>query len=286
MIETDKRRISRRDFFKWAMRSIGGGSLVALGGTVYATRIEPWRLKHERIDVPIANLPPAFDGYRVAQLSDLHLTDSVSRSIIEPAIQMALEIEPDLLVITGDYITGFLNQSDLYQVLRPLAAHHNIHVTLGNHDHWVDAGGVRQVLADIGLPELRNESTVITREGESIWLAGVDDIWTEHHDLNRALANIPNNAATILLAHEPDYADEVFPLGRVSLQLSGHSHGGQVRIPGFGAPILPYLAQKYPYGLRKLGEMWLYTNRGVGYLHEPLRLNCRPEIAEFRLRRV
>jgi len=100
--------------------------------------------------------------------------------------------------------------------------------------------------------------------------------------LATALDGIPEQAAVILLAHEPDYADEVAPVGRVGLQLSGHSHGGQVRLPFLGAPVAPYLGKKYPYGLRQLDTMWLYTNRGIGYVL-PVRINCRPEITEITL---
>lgn len=273
---------SRRKFLRLAMCTMAGSSLTALGVTLHSTKVEPWQIKLERIRIPVPSLPPPFDGYRIVQLTDLHLTAEKSRLAISRAIHIALSCLPDLLVLTGDYVTGYLDAPTLYAELRQLAASDGVWATLGNHDHWVDAQGVRQVLDSAGIRELRNASTPLTRDGQTIWLAGVDDIWEQQHDLARALANVPPDGTAILLAHEPDYADQVYPTGRIVLQLSGHSHGGQVRIPGYGAPILPYLARKYPYGLRRLDNMWLYTSRGVGYLH-PVRLNCRPEVTEVTL---
>jgi predicted MPP superfamily phosphohydrolase len=275
---------SRRKFLRLAMCTMAGSSLTALGVTLHSTKVEPWQIKLERIRVPIPSLPPAFDGYRIVQLTDLHLTAEESRLAISRAIHIALGCSPDLLVLTGDYVTGYLDAPTLYAELRQLTASDGVWATLGNHDHWVDAQGVRQVLDGAGIRELRNASTPLTRDGQTIWLAGVDDIWEQQHDLAKALANVPPGGTAILLAHEPDYADQVYPTGRIVLQLSGHSHGGQVRIPGYGAPILPYLARKYPYGLRRLDKMWLYTSRGVGYL-QPVRLNCRPEVTEVTLTR-
>jgi predicted MPP superfamily phosphohydrolase len=284
MSEAPKPSISRRSFLRVAIRTLAGSSLAALGVTAYATKVETRWLKLERLRIPIPALPTAFEGYRVVQLTDLHLSSEESRRMINHAVREALDRSPDLLVLTGDYVTGRLDAPTLRAELSQLSAPDGVWATLGNHDHWVDPGGVRQVLADAGIGELRNSSTPISREGQTLWLVGVDDIWEKQHDLPLALSNVPDDGTAILLAHEPDYADAVFPTGRIALQLSGHSHGGQVRLPLYGAPILPYLGEKYPYGLRTLGDMWLYTSQGVGYLL-PIRLNCRPEVVEITLTR-
>ena len=113
-------------------------------------------------------------------------------------------------------------------------------------------------------------------------MAGVDDGWSGQPDLSLALAKMPSEALTILLAHEPDLADRFSMDPRVSIQLSGHSHGGQVRLPLIGAPVLPYLGQKYDQGLYKVNDMWLYTTRGIGLI-TPVRINCPPEITEITL---
>jgi uncharacterized protein len=265
---------------------MAGSALTALGATAYMTKLEPGWLKIERIRIPIQALPPAFDGFRIVQLSDIHQGNFTNKETIEHAVQIALDLSPDLIVLTGDYVLDVMDAAALHAIFSQLAMHGSVSAILGNHDHWMDAGWVRQVLADAGIFELQNTSQIITRGDQAIWLVGVDDIWEMQHDLSAALSNVPLGATTILLAHEPDYADEATLTNRITLQLSGHSHGGQVRIPGRGAPILPYLGQKYPYGLRQVGSMWLYTNRGVGEIPPAVRINCRPEVTEITLKRA
>jgi predicted MPP superfamily phosphohydrolase len=276
----------RRSFLRNALYLTAGATAMSLGGAIYGTELEPGWLKRERISVPLPRLPAAFDGYRIVQLSDIHVGPGTAPGTIDRAIKMALAMQPDLLVLTGDFVTGRVDQKALHGYLTRLvgAAPDGTWAIMGNHDHWSDVRTVRPVLERAGIPELRNAHTIVERDGQAIWLAGVDDVWERQHDLRRALTGIPTDATTILLAHEPDYADQVSPLGRVALQLSGHSHGGQVRIPGIGAPITPQLGTKYPIGLRQLGGMWLYTNRGVGQSHA-IRVNCRPEVTEITLTR-
>jgi predicted MPP superfamily phosphohydrolase len=275
--------ISRRGCLKAGLRLVAGSALAALGGTAYMTKIEPGWLKLERVRIPIPTLPPSFDGFRIAQLSDIHQGSFTAQSTIEHAIRMTLDLAPDLIVLTGDYVLDVMNSAALYAIFSQIAAHGSVFAILGNHDHWLDAEWARQVLADARIPELRNASQPVTRGSEAIWLVGVDDIWERQNDLPLALTNVPPGATAVLLAHEPDFADEAALTGRVALQLSGHSHGGQVRIPGRGAPILPYLGQKYPYGLRQVESMWIYTNRGVGEIPPAVRINCRPEVTEITL---
>jgi predicted MPP superfamily phosphohydrolase len=275
---------NRRDFLRKALYLTAGASMMTLGTALYGTKLEPEWLKLERVRITLPNLPPAFDGYRIAQLTDLHVGPGTAPSTISKAVQMALALQPDLVVGTGDYVTGLVDQRALHAYMAPLAsaAPDGMWAIMGNHDHWSKVKVVREVLESAGVTELRNAHTIIERDGQALWLAGVDDVWERRHDLRRALTGIPTDATVILLAHEPDFADEVFPLGRVSLQLSGHSHGGQVRLPGVGALVTPTLGTKYQIGLRQLGSMWLYTNRGVGQSHS-IRINCRPEVTEITL---
>ena len=136
--------------------------------------------------------------------------------------------------------------------------------------------------AEQGLPLLENEGIALTVNGEVLYLAGVDDGWGGQPDLSLALVERPSDTLTILLAHEPDLADQFARDSRVSVQLSGHSHGGQIRLPLIGAPVLPHLGKKYDQGLYQVNEMWLYTNRGLGLI-TPVRINCPPEITEITL---
>jgi hypothetical protein len=138
-------------------------------------------------------------------------------------------------------------------------------------------------LSSHGIPVLRNRSMPVEQNGSRIWLSGLDSIWEGDPDMDLALRGVPSDELVVLLVHEPDFADEAayYP---VDIQLSGHSHGGQVWIPGIGAPWLPMLARKYPRGLHRIGALTLYTNMGLGTIRLPIRLNCPPEITLFTLR--
>ena len=157
---------------------------------------------------------------------------------------------------------------------------------LGNHDYWTNANAVREALASCGILELGNDVYSLSNEGDQLHIAGVDDVQEKHHRLDIVLNKLPQTGAAILLAHEPDFADRSAETGRFDLQLSGHSHGGQVVLPFIGAPVLPYLGRKYPSGLYRVGRMWQYTNRGVGMASLKIRFNCRPEITVFTLETV
>jgi predicted MPP superfamily phosphohydrolase len=154
---------------------------------------------------------------------------------------------------------------------------------LGNHDTAAGSNEIVQALRSVGIEILRNQSIPIERDGARIWLSGVEDVLEGRPDLDRALYRIPQGEAVILLAHEPDYADEAsrYP---VDLQLSGHSHGGQIRLPLVGALYLPDLAHKYPFGFYRRKRLKLYTNCGLGTIGIPARLNCPPEITFLTLR--
>ena len=154
---------------------------------------------------------------------------------------------------------------------------------LGNHDHWTDAEIVHRVLAERGITVLRNASFVLERGNKRLWIAGIDDAYEGKADLPAALAEVPTGEATILLAHEPDYADYVAPFP-VDVQLSGHSHGGQVRLPGIGPLILPALARKYHTGRYRVGSLQLCTSRGIGVINPPVRFNCPPEVTLITLK--
>jgi predicted MPP superfamily phosphohydrolase len=189
-----------------------------------------------------------------------------------------------LVVLTGDYIFESAQHSAACaRELAALQAEQGVHAILGNHDFWTDADVVTASLRQVSLDVLRNEHRRLQVKGADLYMVGIEDVWSGKPDLEAALDGVPQGAPTVLLAHEPDFADRAAGQN-ITLQLSGHSHGGQVRLPFVGAPILPYLlARKYPYGLRQVGEMWLYTNRGIGLVAPPVRSLCRPEITLLRL---
>ena len=191
---------------------------------------------------------------------------------------------------TGDFLSGhhFTDGStqslkDVTDVLSPLAKSIPSFAVLGNHDNWTDSEAVREMLSSCGVTDLTNTVFTLTRGGENLHLCGVDDIGEGDVRLDKVIAELSNNSAAILLAHQPDFADTSAATEKFDLQISGHSHGGQVVIPFYGPPILPQLGRKYPSGLYKIGNMFQYTNRGVGMHRLPIRINCPPEITIFYL---
>jgi uncharacterized protein len=258
--------------------------LITTGIYMWGSDAEAKSIRHARVEVTIPNLPPAFDGYRIINLADIHFGPAMAYSTVMRAVEMTRALAPDLIVSTGDFISYWVDEANLIRALTPLSAPDGVWAVMGNHDYWEDIDHLRQVLDACGVRELRNASTRITRGYQSIWLAGVEDIVWRKHNLKAALADIPEGAPVILLAHEPDYADQVAPTRRVSLQLSGHSHGGQVAL--FNVPILSnfiWLGRKYPRGLYRIGDMVLYTSAGIGRGPIP-RYGAPPELTEIVLR--
>ncbi|MEO0565880.1 MAG: metallophosphoesterase, partial [Chloroflexota bacterium] len=190
------------------------------------------------------------------------------------------------LVVTGDLVT-FFPRRFARQVAEGLAAFDTAngkYAVLGNHDHWTDPDWIAHTLEASGVHVLRNHVCTLARGEARLHIAGVDDIYEKQHDLNAVLDAIPDDGAAVLLAHEPDFADESAATGRFDLQLSGHSHAGQIRLPGIGALWLPELGEKYPVGLYEIDGMYQYTSRGLGSLTPNVRFWCRPEVTQITLR--
>jgi uncharacterized protein len=278
-------RLSRRAFLYTALGLGGGLALSGPLGWLYATRVEPDWLEVEHVRVSLPRLPKAFHGLTIAQFSDLHLGPFIGAKEVRAAVDAALQLAPDVIVVTGDFVSQLSHGEAeiIVEELSRLAAPEGVFAILGNHDWWTNSAVVSEAVERAGLMLLRNANIGLSRNGETLYLAGVDDVWEEQADLPLALTGVPADAPAILLAHEPDYADIVTEESRVILQLSGHSHGGQVQIPFHGPLALPYLGQKYPVGLRQVGDLWLYTNRGIGVVSPPVRFNCRPEVTLFTL---
>jgi uncharacterized protein len=285
--------ISRRTFLRGGLAAAAVGS-VALATD--ATFVEPDHPRLERVDIWLPTLPSALDGFTIAQLSDFHYDPYFSVTPIKAGIQMVNDLNPDLVVLTGDFVTMPFRDSRKHEnrlameaadpcseVLRALQAPHGVFAILGNHDHIFGPEGVTDSLQARGIQVLRNRSVAIEKDKRHFWLAGLDDVLGDGADLDETLRRIPPGETTVLLCHEPDFAD-IAALYGPALQISGHSHGGQVRLPLFGAPILPPLGRKYPWGWRRLGSMQLYTNCGIGTVNLPIRLNCPPEVTLFTLR--
>lgn len=285
-----RKQFSRRDFLKLLKAATIELWLLIGGGAMYGFWIEPHWLKVEKVNLKLPRLTPAFHRVRIAQISDIHMGGWMNAERLQHVADIVLAQQPDILLLTGDYLIGHVfddtaEQSiqDLIKILSPLARSIPSFAILGNHDYWTNAKAVREMLESCKIMDLTNTVFKLSRGGESLHLCGLDDIWEGDVRLNDVLNQLPSDGAAILLAHEPDFADTSAKTRRFDLQVSGHSHGGQVVIPFYGAPILPYLGQKYPSGLYKIGDMYQYTNRGIGMLDPPVRFNCAPEITLFTL---
>ncbi len=246
-----------------------------------------------RLTLPLPHLAPEFDGYKLVHLSDFHMGTWMNRERLAHIVHLVNQQAPDLIAITGDFVS-YEVEVPLQEMSAPLSelrARDGIFAVLGNHDYYTgEQEKVRAALHEFHITELKNETRTIHRGNATLTLAGVDDCYDGVSDLDHLTAHLstrPNgNGATILLAHEPDVADQAAATGHFDLQLSGHSHGGQIVFPGFGTFYLPRLGRKYPRGLYWLNGMTLYTNRGLGTSHLRVRFNCPPEIAVFTLRSV
>jgi predicted MPP superfamily phosphohydrolase len=261
-----------------------------LGGLGYAREVEPAAVEVVPVSLVLPRLDARFDGYRIAHVSDLHADGWMTPGRVLELVHLVNAEEPDLVAFTGDLATYSWLRSLIRHVpglaapLRRLRAPDGALAVLGNHDHESNPQVVRRTLAAAGMYELCNTVLTLRRRGAMLHLCGVDSALKGVPRLDPVLKSLPEESAAVLLAHEPDFADESAATGRFDLQLSGHSHGGQVRLPVLGPqPYLPKLGRRYVDGLYRVGGMFLYTNRGLGN-HPRFRFNCRPEITIVTLR--
>jgi predicted MPP superfamily phosphohydrolase len=290
--------------------SLGGGATLAR-----ATLVDPWDLKVARYRVPIRDLPAGLDGLRLVQLSDTHLGPRIPAAFIRHAVEMALDLKPDLIALTGDYIhngpTFIGPAAGLFKPLidwgRPVVG------VLGNHDWYADGREMSRALAALGVRMIDNGRLWLdagTRQisdeapaGAGLCIAGVGDLLTDWVDIPAALDGVPDEAPRLLLSHNPDTAEAVGreyrfePSGsyfkgvilprarrRVDLMLCGHTHGGQVRVPLLGTPVVPSgFGQRYAGGLVTDPGFPVVISRGVGMSAIPVRLGVPPEVVEVTL---
>lgn len=287
-----RRPITRRKFLN--------GSLIAAAGlAVYAGEIERHFIEVTLHDVGIAGLPAAFEGVRIAQLSDIHMDEFSEPMFVEHAVKLVNELEPDYVFLTGDYVThGLASRSfeigsawQCANILRKLNCRQR-YAVLGNHDLYVSQEEVTAALLDNEIQMLVNACFPLERQGGRIWLAGVIDPCDGRPNIRTAIPKQIHGIAhepIVLLCHAPDWVDNMLkkPEGQfVSLMLSGHTHGGQVRLPFIGATFLPPCGKRYVEGWFRFNQLQLYVNRGLGSVGVPFRFNCPPEITLFTLRRA
>lgn len=278
-----------RKWFKKASRSIfrclKWCVLLGFCTLLYAKLIEPNWIEINSLQLTLPHLASEFNGYRIVQISDIHRDKWMNKRRLRRIVRLVNQQKPDLVAITGDLITRNSPQliSTLQVPLSQIIAKDQTVAILGNHDHQNNVKAIMQTLSQSGVLLLDNGVYTLKRGGAMLHIAGLDDIWMGTPRLDLVMQQLPNQGAAILLVHEPDFADTSAATGRFDLQLSGHTHGGQVRLPFFKPLILPPLGQKYYAGLYQVGNMIEYTNRGLGMTARHLRLGARPEITVLTL---
>ena len=278
--------INRRKFIR--LGAVTGAGAVAADGIL----LEPNLPQLVRQEIRLRRWPPTLDGFTIALLSDFHYDPSFSIHPLKSAIGVVNGLRPDLIALTGDFVsvpwlrpsmTGAAMAEPCAEWLQKLHAPHGIWAVLGNHDALTDPARITNVLHAAGIQVLANHAVPVERNGGRFWLGGVKDVLVAEADIGATLRPVPSHESVVLMAHEPDFADEA-ARHPVDLQLSGHSHGGQVRVPLVGPLYLPELARKYVSGLYQIGQLSLYTTRGIGTVEVPVRFNCPPEITLLTLR--
>jgi predicted MPP superfamily phosphohydrolase len=297
------RRLSRKQFLTIGCGTLAGGAASCLLAPVYATQVEPQWIEVTRLEVSVPGLPPCLDGFSIAQLSDFHLGRHVKREQVHRAVEIANSLEPDLIVLTGDFVSGEAKHSAACaEELATLGATCGVYAVLGNHDNWTNADLVAANVATVGITVLRDGVHSIEVGDSRLWLLGIEDpgytagffghtfgdfkeAWKEQRQsLAGMLEELPDDEPRLLLVHNPDFT-EMLPEGRVDVALCGHTHGGQVRVPFLGSPVVPsFFGNKYAGGLVRGPKTQVYVNRGIGLIAPAVRFNCRPEVTLLRLR--
>jgi len=285
-LENARKVLTRRRF-------LAGGAIATASMSLYAGELERHALTVDRKTVFIRNLPNAFHGFTIAQLSDFHFRSFDEPYFIEHAVKVMNRLKPDMVALTGDFITahravmtGSATQhiedaNDCAAILQGIQCPLRF-CSLGNHDA-MDSPGVVEALARHKLNPLYNQFQSIDRGGDRIWVSGLADAYFDVPNLAAAIPKRKPGEPLILLGHEPDFVDKIVDYDPIDLMLAGHTHGGQIRFPLLPAMFLPAMGVKYVEGLFHVGITQLYVNRGLGTMHLPFRFNCPPELALLTL---
>lgn len=236
----------------------------------------------ERMTIYLKRLPPALDGFRIAQLSDIHHSPFTSLDFIRNAVETANNLKPDMFVLTGDFVSHETEYiAPMAELMGDLKAEFGTYACLGNHDHWTDADLVTDLLRGEGVTVLNNEGLELKARGASFWLAGVDDLMAGKTDVRAAMRGSLEEEMKILLAHNPAVLRRA-ARWNVDLMLSGHTHGGQVKIRDEESRILQ--SRKMKSGLYRRQNTQVYITRGIGTVVVPFRYQCPPEISLLELK--
>ena len=277
--------VSRRAFFTGG--ALGLASALGLSAAeAYSARYRnPYRPRLEHTTLTLPRRHEQLAGLRIGFITDTHVGPFIHQPDIERATALIRNEAPDLLLLGGDYVS----ESTRYiptavGAIGALAREIKLGAigVLGNHDLHVNGVAVEQAMTAAGITILRNESAKVDWNGAELWIAGIDETLLGYPNLLATFAGIPDDAATIALWHEPEFAEQAAAKGAFA-QLSGHTHGGQIRIPGLGPVGLPIDGKRYVIGHNLVEGMQIYTSRGVGVFRPPMRFNCPPEVTIITL---
>jgi len=284
-------RFSRRSFLTLASTALGGLAL-------YSSEVARHELSIETHTVQLPRLPEVFHGMRIAQISDFHYFEYTERFFLRKVVDEVNALKPDLVVLIGDFVTYGPVRWPSEEAHKRFARRHMPecasildgircplrYATLGNHDMMVGGRYIYGDLINQGIPVLRNSAIPLEKDGQRFWLVGLGSACAKDADPGGAIPKsaLRDQESIVVLAHEPDILPEIARFG-VELMLSGHTHGGQVRIPSLPPSFLPDYGKNYVEGWFQCGQTKLYVNRGIGTIGVPIRLNCPPEITLLTL---
>jgi len=275
--------MNRRFFLQTALGTALASPVAAASYGVFEST---W-LKVDRQKLPLPRLPVEFDGTTVAFLTDIHHGPFTSIEYITDVVRTTRMLQPDLIVLGGDYsLRDSRFVGPCFEALQELDAPMGIYGVLGNHDYWHGLKETKQGFTSARVQDLTNRGVWFERRGARFRLAGVDDMWAGKRDLKAALGDASAPDACLLVSHNPDVA-ETLRDPRVGLMLSGHTHGGQVLVPGMGAPFVPsHYGSKYLKGFVQAPVTNVYVSRGLGLVGGPIRVGSRPELTLITLKSV
>jgi predicted MPP superfamily phosphohydrolase len=275
--------MNRRQFLK---KTLWGATGIALVGS-YPLSIERYIITVNHYAIPVPHLPREFEGLCIIHLTDLHYGPLMPLGILDKVIHKTNELTKDIVVCTGDYVRGdkAAERIDgIWSLLARLRAPEGVYTVLGNHDHWASTGQSLRWLNQSGHRNLRHRAVPLSRNGKTLWIGGAGDLWEDHKSLDQILQDVPHDACRIVLAHNPDTADTDYT-SRVDLMISGHTHGGQIKLPVIGTPVLPVKNKAYTSGFIRSQKTNVFISRGIGWAALPVRFNCFPEIAILHITR-
>lgn len=274
----------------WPILSVVALTALGVGGLLYGNKVERRHLRLRGITIDVPDLPKAFDGYRIVQLSDFHAGGrGWSAELMARAATLAAAQQADLIVLTGDFFETTPAIGACPELFGALRAPDGILAVLGNHDYHHEAVRVHRIvdaLQDVGVRVLRNESYRVRRGTQELWIVGVDDGYSGHDDLPSAMSGVPSAVRPVMLTHYPDFTWNL-PPRRFAVVLCGHTHGAQVRLPLVGLYARRRIANtRFSHGLYDVNHNPVFVTTGIGTSGRPIRILSRPEVVVVQLRAV